>query len=215
MTRAIRIGVTGKIGSGKSTLLRMMTERGIEVVNTDQLAKELMQGDPSLQARIAELIGAAAYRDGKLDRGFVASQIFQDAEKRQMLEAIVHPAVMQAVDEVFRRSQPGKMVAVESAILLQLDLDTDFDYIILVDTPDDAVIARLAASGRVTEEDARKRLAEQHWETVHRSEADFVVENYGTEAEFEKRCAALLAMLNALALRPLPEEPLRSIEEEE
>ena len=215
MTRAIRIGVTGKIGSGKSTLLRIMAERGMTVVNTDLIARNLMESDKELRTQIIALLGSEAYCDDALNRAYVASMIFHDAALREKLEAIVHPAVTREVEFVFQNSEPGKMVAVESALILHFDFQAHFDYIILIDSSDEESIARLRSSRTISEEDARARLAEQHYESVPRDEADFVIENNGTQEDFEKRCGALLAMLDVITMRTLPEEPLHSIEEEE
>jgi dephospho-CoA kinase len=217
--RAIRIGVTGKIGSGKSTLLRFMEQRGMAVINSDELARALMQENASLREKVIQLLGDEAYRDGKaddpssaLDRAFVASKIFQDSTLRKNLEAVVHPAVMREIEAVFSQSTPGKPVAVESALILQSNFRTHFDYIILIDSPDEVVLDRLLASGRMMEEDARSRLSEQHWADIPVDEADFTIENSDTHAKFEERCKAVLSLLDLLATRPLPEEPLHSEE---
>ena len=83
--RAIRIGITGKIGSGKSTLARLMAARGTTVIDTDSLAKELMERDPALRKAITALLGAQAYREDALDRAYVAGRIFPDARLRREL----------------------------------------------------------------------------------------------------------------------------------
>ena len=213
--RAIRIGITGKIGSGKSTLARLMAARGMTVIDTDSLAKELMERDPTLRKAITALLGAQAYREDALDRAYVAGRIFPDAQLRRELEAIVHPAVTRSIEEAFAKAAPGQKVAVESALILQTDLERHFDYILLVQAPDEVVLERLATGGRFTLEDLRARLAGQDWAGVDLDLADLRLENTGTEADLERRAGALLDLLDILALRSLPEQPLHSLEGEE
>ena len=210
MTRAIRIGVTGKIGSGKSTLLRLMEEHGMTVLNSDLVARGLMESDPKLREKIAALLGSDAYTDGRLNRSYLASKIFSSAALRQEVEAIVHPAVRREIEYVFKNSVPGKRVVVESALIFQSGFWKTFDYIILIDSTDDAVLDRLAALGRLTPEDARNRLAQQDYDHLSREEADFIITNDGTEEQFIERCHALLSLLDVLTLRELPEAPLHS-----
>src|SRR5437762_12665425 len=128
MQRAIRIGVTGKLGSGKSTLMQILSEHGMTVVNSDDLAKNLMQNDPHLRDRIITLLGGRAYTGATLDRIFVASQIFQDSVLREQLEAIVHPAVSGKIEQIFQSALVGSAVVVESALILKSDFKKQFDY---------------------------------------------------------------------------------------
>jgi dephospho-CoA kinase len=214
-TRAIRIGVTGKIGSGKSTLLRLMEGRGMTVLNSDILARGLMESDPKIREKIAALLGSEAYTGGQLNRSYVASKIFSNAALRQEVEEIVHPAVGREIEYVFQNSMPGKAVVVESALILQSELWKTFDYIILVDSPDEAVLQRIAAQGRLTREDTQNRLAQQNYDHQSREEVDFILANDATEGQFIERCNALLSLLDVLALRELPEIPLHQMKDEQ
>ena len=78
MTRRVplKVGVTGGIGSGKSTVCRLFAMLGVPVYDSDAGAKRLMSSDPALIAAIRERFGAASYRDGVLDRRYLASQVF-------------------------------------------------------------------------------------------------------------------------------------------
>ncbi|MDP4234192.1 MAG: dephospho-CoA kinase [Bacteroidota bacterium] len=190
MKRAARIGVTGKLGSGKSTLMQQLAANGIHVLNTDQMARDIMVRDPLIRSEIERLAGTEVFtEDGEhgttLNRQFLAAKLFKDRALRERLEAIVHPAVMREVEREFRDAEPSTPVAVESALILSSDLRQHFDYIVLVDAPDQAVLDRVRQFGYLSEEDASARLAAQDYEHANFDEIDITVENTGNREEFE------------------------------
>jgi dephospho-CoA kinase len=215
MKRAIRIGVTGKLGSGKSTLTQVLAEHGMRVINSDDLAKELMQNDEKLRAKIVDLLGGRAYTGATLDRIFIAAQIFQDSVLREKLEALVHPAVSGKIEEIFKSEAAGTAVVVESALILKSDFKKLFDYIILVDIQDDLAVDHAVAAGRITRADAQARLEQQAYDKQPLGEADFVIQNTGPQEDFRTRAETLATVLEAITARDLPEVPLHAIEEEE
>lgn len=89
----IRVGVTGGIGSGKSTVCRLFAERGVPVYDSDSEAKRLMGEDPSLRAALVEAFGDETFRDGVLNRRYLAATVFGDRRALARLEALVHPCV--------------------------------------------------------------------------------------------------------------------------
>lgn len=195
-----------------------MAEHGFTVIRTDDLARELMEHDPSLRKKLTDILGTKAYFDGKLDRGYVASQIFQDKLLLEKLEGVVHPAVTHEVERIIQRS-PGGPVAVESALILKTTFREIFDYIVLVEAPRDASVERVVREGRLTREAALARLAEQDYSKDSEREADLIIENSGSEEDpvksleaFRKKCLKLIALLEPLCYRELPEKPLHAVE---
>ena len=118
MTRRVplKVGVTGGIGGGKSTVCRLFAMLGVPVYDSDAGAKRLMSSDPALIAAIRERFGAASYRDGVLDRRYLASQVFSSPVALAALNGVVHPAVRSD----FRRwaeELGAEYVVAESAVL--------------------------------------------------------------------------------------------------
>jgi dephospho-CoA kinase len=208
MKRSVRIGVTGKLGSGKSTLMRALEEQGIHVLDTDQIAKDLMVEDTDVRTAIEELAGKEVYLDGELDRKLLASKLFKDSQLRQSLEAIVHPAVTKAVEKEFAAAPVQSIVAVESALILSSQFKRIFDYIVLVNAPTEAIIDRVNQFSILSEDDARRRLKVQDYEHANYDEVDITIENSGHPEEFLERARTLGQMLKALAQRDMPERPL-------
>ena len=90
----MKIGVTGGIGSGKSTVCRLFAQKGVAVYDSDAAAKRLMQQDDALRVRLTERFGADTFREGQLDRGYLAGVVFSDPQALADLNALVHPVVM-------------------------------------------------------------------------------------------------------------------------
>ena len=213
--RALRLGITGKISSGKSTFARLLREQGIEVIDTDDLAKELMANDPSLRAEIITILGPKAYSDGILNRSYVAEQIFSDDELRHMVEAVVHPAVMTECEKRIAAAPDGSIVGVESALLVQTGYDELFDVLVMVWASDESAYSHASHGPHFKEEDFQRRLKDQDYSDEIKSFADFIIENDSTVEELARRSNAVIGILKVMALGNLPDEPLRIHESED
>jgi dephospho-CoA kinase len=211
MSRAFRLGITGKIGSGKSTLSDIARKHGVKVLEADSLAKEVMNTNSDVRTKIILVFGDQAYSENTLNRSYLASKIFTDESFRLQLEEIVHPATLEFYEEEFSSAKAGEIIALESAILFQTELDDIFDAVILVDSIDEVVTGRLEKSGKLKPEDIANRLREQHYKNEWKEDADFVVTNNGSKEEFVKRCESLIELVKIVAMQDLPSESLRSI----
>lgn len=215
MQRSLRVGLTGKFGSGKSTIARLLRENGITVVDSDQLAKDLMQSDEELKQGIIKLLGEGSYAGGVLDTMYVAQKIFDTVGMRQQLEKIVHPAVFRSISKAFEAAGPGEIVVVESALVFQTSLWQEFDYIALVDASDEVITDRSQASGKFDAITVRSRLMSQAYNQSYTQEADIVLQNNGSLEDLMKRGQMLLTLLRIVAQRDLPEQPIHSLPDEE
>ena len=131
----MKVGVTGGIGSGKSTVCRLFAQKGIAVYDSDAAAKRLMQEDGALRRQLAGRFGEGTFRDGQLDRAYLAGIVFADPQALADLNALVHPVVMRDFDAWAAR-QEGSYVILESALLF----DAGFDACVA-----DQVVRRIAA----------------------------------------------------------------------
>jgi dephospho-CoA kinase len=215
LSRALRVGITGKFGSGKSTVSQVFREQGIDVIDSDRLAKELMSTDAELKQQLIAILGDDAYQNGELNRSFVADRIFNDREARHNVESVVHPAVFRAIEREFEQAKPGDVIAVESALIFQTFLWRAFDYIVIVDSTDEAILGRSKAAGKFSEETVKARLAEQDYHQDYVTGADFAISNNDSEQGLNSRALMTATILKALAKQQLPDVPLRSRDEEE
>ena len=129
------IGITGGIGSGKSTIAKALRQRGFSVYDCDAEAKRIIVEDEVVRKAIVGLLGGKAYVDGRYNTAYVAQRVFEDANVREQLNAIVHPAVEQDI----KSKQPD---FVESAILYESGLDKLCEKVIVVDAPEEVRLAR-------------------------------------------------------------------------
>jgi len=200
----LRVGLTGGLGSGKSTVAARLRELGAQVIEADELGRELMEPGHAVFDEIARVFGPEVVGpDGRLNRRRLAEIAFAGGRLDE-LNAIVHPAVIAAqarwMDDVFARDA-NAVAVVESALVFEVERDARargetegvladwrrrFDRVLVVTAPDELKIARYAAKvapggeGRAAAEaDARARLARQIPDEVKAARADFVLDNSG------------------------------------
>lgn len=204
---ALRVfGLTGGIGSGKSEVAKRLLERGLPVVNADQLARlAVAPGSPGL-AQIAERFGSELLSaSGELDRAGLALRVFSDAEARRALDAIVHPIVRQLAAEHFQaiaeRGEP--LACYEVPLLYEVGLERTLTPVVVVNSPEPLIRARLKARDGFSDAQIEARIAAQMplGEKVRR--ADYVLENDGSLAQLRQRADTVFDALCAdVGLRP-------------
>ena len=137
----IKVGITGGIGSGKSTVCALLAARGAAVYDSDAAARRLMEEDGFLREGLVARFGAAVYRDGQLDRSYLAGVVFGNALALADLNALVHPAVRRDFEEWAAR-QTGDYVVLESAILFESGFDAVVDRTVAVLAPAEVRVER-------------------------------------------------------------------------
>lgn len=199
----IRVALTGGIASGKSYCTARFASRGVPVVDADQLAREVVRpGTPGLTA-ITRRFGTRVLRaDGGLDRARLAELVFSDAAGRRDLEAIVHPAVYDAIQGWLRRAEiAGAPLAIaDIPLLYETAHDRDFDRVIVVACAPETQLARLVMRNGMSEDDARRRLAAQMpmYEKVKR--ANYVIKTDGSFADTDSQVDQVLDELSLLSV---------------
>ena len=143
------IGLTGGVGMGKSTAARLFAKRGLPVVDSDDLAREVVApGQPALE-EIAEIFGAEFIVDGKLDRQRMAGEVFGDDAARARLEAIIHPRVRelwQGRIEQWRANEvPVGVVVIP--LLFEVGAETEMDAVVCLACTANTQRDRLRARG--------------------------------------------------------------------
>lgn len=170
------VGLTGGIGSGKSTVANFFEELGIAIYIADDEAKRLMNDNKLLQQEIIKLLGKDSYKEGKLNRRYIADIVFNDAKKLAQLNSIVHPAVAKHFD-LWKNKQKGDYVIKEAAILFENDGYKHCDYTILVSAPIEIRIQRVLERDNTTKKDILARMNNQ-WKDEQKIQlADFVIRN--------------------------------------
>ncbi len=192
----LSVVLTGNVAAGKSTVLDHFAAWGATVIDADQLVREVQAvGSPTLQAIVDHFGKEVLREDGVLDRDRLRTIVMRDADARQALNAIVHPAVQERrtvlIDEAIRK---GDSVVVNDIPLLFEVLDPrDFDLVVLVDAPESIRLERLQRFRGLSQADAQRLIASQMPSASKRDRSDFVIDNKGSPEQLEKTARSVWA----------------------
>lgn len=179
---SLKIGITGGIGAGKSYICNIFKTLGVPIYDADRWAKELMANDERIRSRLILEFGEETYRqDGSLNNGYLSAQVFNDFEKLQRLNAIVHPIVISHGEEWGNR-QKAPYSLKEAALLFESGSYKKLDFTILVTAPEQTRIERVMKRDAVSEENVKARIKKQMPEAEKIKLADFIINNDGVEA---------------------------------
>lgn len=198
----LKIGLTGGIASGKSAAGRCFEALGVPVIDTDQLAREVVApGEPALQAVVDALGSDLLTPEGSLDRRALRARVFANAAMRQRLEGILHPAIRQALAaRLATISAPYVVIAIP--LLAETGRSDRVDRVLVIDCPPETQLTRLLARDGETEAGARAILAAQASREARLAIADDVVENIGSIDDLARQILALHQHYQALARPP-------------
>ena len=197
MTR--RIALTGGIATGKSHVRAQLEALGAPTIDADVLARQAVQpGSAGFDAVIRRFGPEVADPSGALDRRKLAGIVFQDPQARHDLEAIVHPVVRQATEAWFASLDPSHPFAVaDIPLLFETGRDADFDAVIVTACDPDTQVRRVITRDRVTEAEARQRIAAQLPLEEKIRRADYVIRTDGTLAETDAQIRSVYAALRS------------------
>jgi len=186
------IGLTGGIASGKSTVARLLGELGADVVDADQLAREVVApGQPALDEIVERFGRGVLDASGALDRKALGARVFADPEERRALERITHPriaALGQA--RLAEIAQRAPVAIYEAALLVEKQLHHALDGLIVVTVDEARQVERLRARDHIDEAAARARLAAQAAQIEKIRAADYVIDNSGNLEETRRQVVA-------------------------
>ena len=172
----LKIGLTGGIGSGKSTVAKIFETLGVPVYNADEEAKKMMNSDEELKASLINNFGAETYKDGLLDRKYLAAIVFNDDHKLELLNSLIHPATIRDASEWIKK-QKSPYVIKEAALIFEAGAADMLDLVIGVSAPHELRIKRVMNRDGVSREEVLKRMSSQLDDEVKMKRCDFVITN--------------------------------------
>jgi dephospho-CoA kinase len=177
------VGLTGGIACGKSTLAGFLRERGVPVVDADEVARAVVAPGRDAHAEIVAAFGQGVVApDGAIDRRALAARVFADPQTRKRLEAITHPRILEESERRFRALEAAgeRVVVYEAALLVETGRHMKMDALVVVSCAPEVQERRLVAQKGFSPEDARARIAAQRPLAEKEAVADVVVRNDGT-----------------------------------
>ena len=190
------VALTGGIGSGKSLVANYFFTLGAEVLDADQISRQVIErGTPGFDEVVATF-GDSVLKDGEINRRALGEIIFADPEKRKALEAIIHPKVQQALATARKALGENEILIYEIPLLVETGAADRFDHVITVEAPLEARIERLKKRG-LHQSEIEKRIASQATPEQRISVANTVINNDGDEEELLRKVEAIWEELNA------------------
>jgi dephospho-CoA kinase len=194
-----RVALTGGIASGKSTVADLFAALGVPVIDTDLIARQVVEpGQPALAQVVAGFGAEVLDASGRIDRRRMRERIFADPEARRRLEAILHPAIgAEMARQSLAAQGPYQLLVIP--LLTEGGRRDHVDRVLLVDVPEELQVQRLTMRDGVTQEQARASLNAQATRADRLALADDVVRNAGREDELREAVAELDAKYRRLA----------------
>jgi len=198
---ALRVfGLTGGIGSGKSSVAALLRERGVPVVDADELARQVVAPGSAGLAQVVTAFGPEILGpDGSLDRKQLGARVFSDADARKRLNSITHPLVRELSQQRFAEleRQGVTLAAYDVPLLFEVGLDAALRPVVVVSASEAVQLERVAARDGLDEAAVRARVSAQLPLAEKRQRADFVLDNDGSRVALAAQVDALLPKLRA------------------
>lgn len=177
----IKVGITGGIGSGKTVVSFLFELFRVPVYIADTESKRLTVSSPVIRYRLTDLLGEEVYTHNRLNKKYLASRIFGDAQVLKEVNAIIHPEVNRDFQEWSeRREEP--VVATESAILFESGFDALVDIRLMVYAPFETRIRRAMLRENISREEVERRIRNQMPDELKKEKSDYVIYNDGIQA---------------------------------
>ena len=196
-------GLTGGIACGKSTVAGFLKEFGAHILDADRIGHELIR--PS-QPAYHELLGAFGEGilapSGEIDRKRLGTLVFADREKLRLLNAILHPRIIERVEEMAAQlsgANTGAVIVVEAALMFEAGIGKRFRKVIAAWCRPDQQLERLMAKAGLPRAEAERRIQSQMPADEKARQADFVVDCSGTLEATRRQVEALYPLLERLA----------------
>jgi len=188
------VALTGGIGSGKSTVGQIFAQLGAIVVDSDQLARDVLERGSIGFNEVAAKFGDEILKNGEIDRQLLGSIVFKDPTKRSELEQITHPLIRKAFAEVIVSSTSNSIVINQIPLLVESNHDYKFDHVITVSASEDIRAQRLLKRG-LTGVQIRERMQAQATDQMREGIADSVIVNEKSEQEITDQVEKIWELL--------------------
>ena len=180
----LRVGLTGGIGSGKSTVAARLAQRGAWIIDSDRIAREVVEpGTDGLRAVVNEFGAEIRTEGGALDRSALSARVFGDADARSRLNAIVHPLVAARTAELLDAAPHDAIVVQDVPLLVEAGLAAGFPLVVVVHADAEVRVRRLVDQRGMPAADARARIAAQATDEQRHAAADVCLDNTGARDE--------------------------------
>ncbi len=199
-------GLTGGVASGKSTAAQMFADLGAQIIDADRVGHEVLSSSLSAYQEIVHRFGDEILDpSGEIDRKQLGALVFADPGKLQDLNAIVHPKIIERVEQQARQlgvAHPDAVILVDAALIFEARIGGNFRKVVVVWCEPEQQIARLMAKTGLTRAAALQRVAAQMSVAEKRQRADYLIDCSGSLEKTRAAVEALYPILKQLAEAP-------------
>ena len=193
------VGLTGGIASGKSTVAAMLSKYDNEIIDADEIAREVvLPGTVGLSKVVAEFGPQILEEDGSLSRAKLAKLVFEDPEKRLALEGILHPLIRARTLERISQSKSNILIYIVP-LLVEAKVDYPFDLVVTIEAGSENQIQRLVENRGMSTEGAIARIAAQATDAERVARADVRIDGALSLTDLETEVSKLWNQIQALA----------------
>ena len=201
----IRVGLTGGIASGKSQVSQVLRDLGAYIIDADEIAHEVILPGTPAYGEILDHFGPQVRKeDGSIDRSKLGRQVFQDPQRRAVLEGIIHPrvfAVEEARREQIARKDPQAVVVFDAPLLIEARAHERMDKVIVVYADEMTQLKRLIERDGLEPEEAQRRISSQSPFSEKKRYADYIIDGTVSLQEMAKQTETIFREMVALAAR--------------
>ena len=181
----LNVALTGGIGSGKSAVAEFLEVCGAVIIDSDQLARDVIERGTEGFEAILTAFGDTVLTDGEIDRSTLADIVFHDEGQRKKLEGIIHPLVREAAESLMKKLPTDSVVINQIPLLVETNGAKRFDYIITVSASEDLRRQRLLQKG-LKDYEITKRMQAQVNDAAREEIADSIIKNEGSLEDLER-----------------------------
>jgi dephospho-CoA kinase len=194
----LNVALTGGIGSGKSAVAEFLQECGAVIIDSDQLARDVIERGTEGFEVVLAAFGDTVLTDGEIDRSTLAEIVFQDEDQRKKLEGIIHPLVREAAESLMKKLPADSVVINQIPLLVETNGAKRFDHVITVSASEELRRQRLLQRG-LKDYEITKRMQAQVDDAAREEIADSIIKNEGSLEDLER----IVENLWKNTLRPL------------
>ena len=185
-------GITGGSGSGKSTVSSMLAEQGVFIVDTDKIARKVVEkGTDCLKELCASFGDEILLQDGSLNRKKLAKLAFASKEKTELLNRITHKHIKAETESIIKDSN-ADLIGIDGAVIIGSPIEILCEKMVLVTADIEIRLVRIIMRDGLTPEEAKKRLNAQPSDEFYRQHCDYVIDNSSTTEDLKRQVAEII-----------------------